>query len=105
MTRRIAVAMVVFATILVAAPSFAHDEYRIIGTVLKRAAGTLDVKQTKDGKTISMTLDDKVPVSRDKKKMAISDVKVGTSVVVDALGDSLEDLSVVEIMIVPAAAK
>jgi hypothetical protein len=83
----------------------AHDDYRIIGTVTKITATTIDVKQTKDGKVISMKTDANTIVTRDKKKGARADVKVGANVVVDARGDSITDLTVVEVRLVPAPTK
>ena len=69
----------------------AHEDYRIIGTVAKITATTIDVKQTKDGKIISMKTDANTIVTRDKKKIARADVKVNANVVVDARGDSIEE--------------
>ena len=40
--------------------------------------------------------------TRDKKPVKASEVKVGGSVVVDALGDSILDLTVLEVRLVPA---
>lgn len=85
-----------------AAPEIeAHDEYRILGTVVRVAAPTLEVKQTKDGKLIAMTMDSATIVTRDKKKVALSLLRAGQYVVVDARGDSLEDLTVLEVRLVP----
>ena len=104
MTRRLIIVIGVVAMMLGVAPVWAHDDYRIIGTVLKVSAGKLDVKQTKDGKTISMKTDAATIVTRDKKKVSSAELKTGTNVVVDARGDSLEDLVVLEVRIVPAPA-
>jgi hypothetical protein len=93
------------ALILSVASLSAHDNYRIIGTVVKLAGTTLDVKQTKDGKTISMEMTKTSRVTRDKKKVAVAEIKPGASVVVDARGDSILDLDVVEVRIVPAPKK
>ena len=98
------IAVGVVAMTLSVAPAWAHDDYRIIGTVLKVSAGKLDVKQAKDGKTISMKTDAATLVTRDKKKVSSAELKTGTNVVVDARGDSLQDLVVLEVRIVPAPA-
>jgi hypothetical protein len=87
-----------------AATLAAHDEYRIIGTVTKITANTLAVKQTKDGKVFTMKTDANTLVSRDKKKVARTEIKAGGHVVVDALGDTLDDLLVVEVRLVPPPA-
>jgi len=105
MTRRLMIAGVLAGLIVGMAPAAAHDDYRIIGTITRVTAQTLDVKQTKDGKTISMGTDEATLVTRDKKKVSAKELKAGLSVVVDASGDSLEDLVVLEIRIVPSATK
>lgn len=104
MMRRLVIVIGVVAMMLGVAPVWAHDDYRIIGTVLKVSAGKLDVKQTKDGKTISMKTDAATLVTRDKKKVSSAELKTGTNVVADARGDSLKDLVVLEVRIVPAPA-
>ena len=45
MTRRIMIAVGMVAMMLNVAPAWAHDDYRIIGTVLKISTGKLDVKR------------------------------------------------------------
>jgi hypothetical protein len=103
--KRITIAGMLVALTLGSAGLTAHENYRIIGTVVKLTATTLDVKQAKDGKTISMDLTKTSRVLRDKKKVKPADLKTGTSVVVDARGDSIDELDVVEVRIVPAPAK
>jgi hypothetical protein len=105
MTRRFMIATALMGLLTAAAPAGAHDEYRIIGTVLKVSAGKLDVKQTRDGKTISMITNAETIVTRDTRKVNAAELKIGANVVVDALGDSLEELLVVEVKLVPAPAK
>jgi hypothetical protein len=81
----------------------AHENYRIIGKVQKVSKDTVDVKQTKDGKVISMDWAAKSKVTRDKKAVARTEIKAGANVVVDAHGDSLDELEVVELRLLPAA--
>jgi hypothetical protein len=83
----------------------AHDDYRIIGTVTRVAGSTLEVKQTKDARTIAMTLDSATVATRDKKKVPLTDVTAGQYVVVDAQGDSLDDLVVLDVRLVPKPAR
>ena len=96
-----------FALLLLApSPALrAHDNYRIIGTVAQVTKDALDVKQTKDGKIVRMMFVEKSTVTRDKKKVPVSDLKPGTHVVVDARGDSLLELDIVEVRIVPPPKK
>ena len=94
--------LTVLALALGATSLAAHDEYRIIGTVSKITATQIDVKQIKDGKIIEIDIDKQTKVTRDKKPAAFSQIKVGGSVVVEALGDSILDLQALEIRLVPA---
>jgi hypothetical protein len=102
MTRRFMMATIGLALTLSTTAVFAHDDYRIIGTVEKVTAKSIDVKQTKDGKVISMQLTAKSIVTRDKQKVDPAQIKAGQNVVVDARGDSLAKLFVVEVRLVPA---
>ena len=101
MTRRLMVVAVLAVLALGATTVTAHDDYRIIGVVEKVTAKTLDVRQTKDGKIISMQMNAETIVTRDKKKVDRAELKTGLNVVVDARGDSLKDLQVLEVRLVP----
>ena len=103
MTRRLMLTLLAF--VAAAIPALAHDDYRIIGTIVKVDANRIDVKQTRDKKVVSMLMETSTLVTRDKKKVARTELKVGANVVVDARGDDVDDLSVVEIKLVPAPPK
>lgn len=105
MTRRLMMAALLAVIVTGTAPVAAHDDYRVIGTITKVTAKTLDVKQTKDDTIISMTVNGATVVTRDKKKVDTGELKIGLSVVVDARGDSLKDLVVIEVKLVPSPAK
>jgi len=105
MTRGFSVLGIVAALAISSTSLAAHEKYRVIGTVAKVAGTVVDVKQTKDGKTITMDMTDKTVITRDKKKVGRAELKSGVNVVVDAVGDSLDELDVVEIRIVPPPAK
>ena len=95
--------MCALVTILVtgaAPPLRAHDDFRIIGTLMKRESSKIELKN-KEGKTISIRLDKQTAISRDKKKVAPSELRVGQSLVVDAYGDTEDDSLALEIRIVP----
>jgi len=53
---------------------------------------------------MTIYVDKKTKVSRDKKPVAIAALKVGQSVVVDAYGDDESDLLALDIRIVPPIA-
>jgi hypothetical protein len=80
----------------------AHDRYRIVGTVTKLTADEITVKQVKDNALVEMDLDQNTKVTRDGKAAKMAEVKVGASVVIEALGDSILDLVVLEIRVVPS---
>lgn len=105
MKRRLMLAGILSLLIVGASPAAAHEDYRVIGTIAKVTATTLDVKQTKDDKTISMAMNEETIVTRDATTVGASELKTGLSVVVDAHGDSLEELLVLDVRIVPALAQ
>lgn len=104
MTRRFMLLGFLAAFLISAMPALAHEDYRIIGTIEKVTAKTIDVKQTKDNKVIAMTFGKTVEVMKDDKKATISDLKAGQHVVVEARGDSIDKLTVVAVKVVPAPA-
>jgi len=85
--------------------TFAHDEFRFIGTVTKidtaRGRVTMKVIENKKEETIEIALTPKTEITRDKKRVARSELKAGLYLVVDALGDDYDSLEAVEIRIVP----
>ena len=103
MTRRIISLMILTIMIFGVTPLSAHDEFRIVGIIAKLQNSKLDVKN-REGKTFTVALNTETLISRDNQKAAVSDLKPGQSVVVDALGDSEADLVALEVRIVPAIA-
>ncbi len=77
-----------------------HDEIRVIGTLSSQKASAVQVT-TKDGKVASIRLDAQTVISRDKAKVAATELKTGLFVVVDAYGDDYSDLLALEVRIVP----
>lgn len=100
MMRWVTICAVAMMLVTGAAPLHAHDDFRIIGTLMKRGNSTIEVKN-KAGKTISIKLDAQTAISRDNKKVAASELRVGQSLVVDAYGDTEDDSLALEIRIVP----
>jgi hypothetical protein len=100
MTQRLTILVAVVMVSFSAAALWAHDNFRVIGTVTRVEASSLDVKN-KDLKTTSIRIDKQTTVTRDKKKIPISELRVGQSVIVDAYGDSEADLLALEVRIVP----
>ena len=104
MTRHITTLLAMTILVLGASHAFAHDDFRIIGALTKIADSRIDVK-SKDGKTTSIRMDKQTSITRNKEKVAASELKVGRSVVVDAYGDSERDLLALEVRIVPPIAE
>ena len=103
MTLRIVITAAIVA-MLAAASVRAHDEFRIIGTVTAAQATQLQVK-SRDGKALSIKVNGDTLVYRDNKKVDRSELKAGRFVVVDALGDTIDDSLALEVRIVPALPK
>src|SRR3954470_22376222 len=97
MRRHLTVVLVLMAVVFGAAQALAHDHFRVIGTITKFEKSEIDVKN-KEGKTTSSILVDKqTKITRDKKAVPQSALKVGQSVVVDAYGDDEFDLLALDI--------
>lgn len=99
MTRLMAFLMAAMI-VAVAAPLGAHDQYHIVGVITKRDAKTIVVKP-KGPIASTVGLDEHTVVVRKDTQVKLSDLKVGLTVVVDALGDTPEDMMAVFIRIVP----
>lgn len=97
--------MVLFCAVTVAG----HETFRTIGTITKVTATVLDVRKA-DGAIKSMELSRRTVIRRlkEEKKLPISALKVGQSVVVDAFNayaqdpDEDSELEALDIRIVPA---
>lgn len=100
MTKRL---MVLAAIALLAATAAAHERFRIVGTIARRQAETIEIS-TKEGRKSWVAIDKKTVVTRDGKKVAVATLKSGESVVVDALGDDASDLVAQQIRVVPPIA-
>ena len=97
MTKRL---MVLAALALLITTAAAHERFRIVGTIARRQAATIEIA-TKEGRKAWVALDKKTVVTRDGKKVATATLKAGESVVVDALGDDASDLVAQQIRVVP----
>jgi hypothetical protein len=91
--------ILVFAVIaMLAAPTAAHEKFKIVGIVVKVHAEQLDVKGV-DGSTYEMDMFGSAVVFRKNRKVARAELKPGMKVTVNALGHDLFDLEVVEVHI------
>lgn len=104
MTRRIMLLAVTAIVAVTVGRTFAHDEFRIIGTIAVVKRAQLEVK-SRDGKMVTMKVDGETLVYRDNKKVGAAELAAGRHVVVDALGDSMADLLAIEVRIINALPK
>ena len=84
---------------LIAAPTTAHEKFKIVGTVLKIHTAQLDVKAV-DGATYEIDTTDATVVTRQFKKVPKGELKAGARVIVHALGHDMFDLEAVEVQLV-----
>jgi hypothetical protein len=94
------------AAALVSRVVSAHDEFRFVGTVVALDLGKnrFAMKFTEHDKTevtVTIAFTAKTEITRDKKPVPRAQLKPGSSVVVDALGDDYDNLEAVTIRIVP----
>jgi hypothetical protein len=100
MTRRHQIQSLLTVALAISAPALrAHDDYRVVGIITKLTVTSIDVKN-KDGKSFSIKFTKKTVVARDKTVVPASALKKGATVVVDARGDSEDDLEAENIRIV-----
>ena len=83
-TKTWVIAMTLGATFVMSAASWAHDghAHMIMGTVTARDAKHVEVK-TPGGENLSIAINAKTVVTRDKKKVSLAEVQTGRRVVVD----------------------
>jgi len=91
----------VIALMLGAAPSLAHEEFRLIGTITGENDTKLVVTE-KSGRVVLVGLDNQTYIHRDSERVDVSEVTEGSAVVVDAWGDDYTDLLALEIRLVPS---
>ena len=107
------IAALTLGVALLGAPSVtAHERFRFVGTVDKvdTKAKLLTVKLTPSADKslppdVDIGLTPKTRVERDGKPVAVSQLKPGLYVVVDAMGDAVFDTDAVTVRIVPAPKK
>ena len=80
--------------------AFGHDYFRVNGIVTQYQDSTIDVKN-RDGKTVSVRLDRRTKITREREEVEAKELRAGLTVVVDAYGDTEDDLLALDIRIVP----
>jgi hypothetical protein len=104
MTRRLVI--VAALTLVFGVPAaWAHEghSHKVLGTVAMLHENHLQV-QTKDGKTVTITVNEKTSILKGKQKAVLTDLQPGARVVVD-VGDGKEPLVARSVTLGAAAAK
>jgi len=96
--------IVVFAALFGAVVLSAHEQFRIVGKIVKFEKLQLEVT-TNYGERFLLRLQEGTLIERNKKRVPATELKAGRSVVVDVSGDTLYDdhLFVISVMLVPAS--
>ena len=92
MSRRFVLGVALVAALAFPTYARAHEgqTHQVIGTVTIRHENRLEVKAT-DGKTSTMTLNEKTKILRGKTKVKIDEIKPGERVVVTAMETKSKD--------------
>lgn len=93
-----------FALLLTSGVSLAHENHKILGTVTMVAADHVMVKG-RAGKVHTVKLAKTTKVARNKKRMKVADITVGTRVVATVVNDKDFTAKTIEIGAAPAATK
>lgn len=101
--RKLLLPLAAVSLLLCAAPAAAHDEMSVSGQVTAVTAKTLQVRM-KDGKVVSLEVDGNTRVKMAGKTLSLKDLKVGQSVKALGFGDSLANLTAIDVNIETAAA-
>lgn len=86
------------AVVAFAAAASAHENFRIAGTIVKVHAAQLDVKAL-DGQIYEIDIAETTIVTRERKKVAASEMRPGRAVVVLAVGHDMFDLVAVDVQL------
>ena len=104
MSKRVILSAALAAILIAPAYSRAHEghAHKVMGTITARNDNHLEVR-TKDGKTVTITLNEKTSIVRGKQKTDLDALKEGERVVVD-VGSGKAPLTAREVKLGAAAA-
>jgi hypothetical protein len=103
MSKRFVIGIVLAAALMVPAYTRAHEghAHKVLGTITASQANRLDVK-TREGKTVTIVLNEKTTIVRGKDKVDVGELKAGERVVVD-VGAGKEPITAREVKLGTAA--
>ena len=85
---------------MMSSAAIAHEEFRVIGTLVTHTETMIEVA-ARDGATRTIKVDRQTVVTQDAQSREVSALEDGMTLVVDAYGDTMDDLLALEIRIVP----
>ena len=88
------------STLALTALATAHEYYRVVGTIVNVSQWEITMN-SQDGQTVTMALDRKVQITRDKKTVSRDELHPGLYVIAEGSGDTLESTIVTDVTIVP----
>jgi hypothetical protein len=113
--RLVAGVLLMFLALLAGRAASAHEAYRVVGTLVKvdKAEGALALLTIRfkweptdpEDELGQVYVTNETEITRDGKKVPLSDVKAGLYVVIDAWGDEFMFSDALSVKIVPPPAK
>ena len=82
-------------------PALAHEDFRLVGVVTKASSTSLSIRPQGAKADNAVKLDRQTAIMRDGKKVTVAELKPGQTAVIDATGDTMNDLLALEVQIVP----
>ena len=103
MSRRLAIGLALALALTLPAYVRAHEghAHKVMGTIAAARDNSLEVK-TRDGKTVTIVLNEKTAIVRGKEKLDTAALKAGERVVVD-VGNGKEPMTAREVKLGAAA--
>ncbi|MDI1364705.1 MAG: DUF5666 domain-containing protein [bacterium] len=96
--RKFIAPLVVATAMLGAMPAMAHEDMPVAGKITAVTAKTIQIK-AKEGDTVTLDVDNNTSVMKDGKRVTLKDLKVGQSVDALGFGDSMSDLTAIDVTI------
>nr|WP_295107551.1 hypothetical protein [uncultured Caulobacter sp.] len=96
--RKFLASLIVASAVLSAMPAAAHQDVPLAGKITAVTAKTIDVV-TSEGEIVTLDVDNNTRVAMDGKRLTPKDIKIGQTVNVLGYGDSMTDLTAIDVTI------
>ena len=98
--RKFLASLIVASAVLSAMPAAAHQDVPLAGKITAVTAKTIDVV-TSEGEIVTLDVDNNTRVAMDGKRLTPKDIKIGQTVNVLGYGDSMTDLTAIDVTLTP----